>query len=545
MKPYTESEPVFSESIQVTEPTDPAHADNINAGPKQLLQNTLVNKKEIEDLKQGNNEVEFDDTVIPGEGEGPGEVPDPAEALEQITSGKSVPALIGHIKRTLTGLLPLSQRALNIAMGKSRAWVFATVEDLDAWLAVPANVKQLNIGDNFYITAVDVPDYWWDGTQKQKLETQKVDLTAYDQRISANASAISELNSKYNSFEQAKSTIINSALGKALNMISTTTIAAVASKIASVVNRGAWNGSIGNSGGSVTIPSGYHDGSGRVTGPTLAGLVGSNVNLDSGARMLSGYTAYGANGTKHSGSIINRSSTIQTVVADTSDTNKSIYWINGTNLWIIPAVGYWGTWDWNTSRIQIAASTLGVIASKILNDTTICGVRGTVAMKTSGSTPVTASGKYGFDTSNGFWMYIPANAYYSTAHWINVPYAQASALIGGSAASWNCPCMTSTTGINHSFPETVFSETVSRACYIIAASFVHGGSDYTTSGVTVSGGSQKYRWQGKAAIDGSWNCGCATIVVQYVPAGTKVTVKAASPSTNNISSDYIVVKGTI
>ncbi len=184
MKPYTESEPVFSESIQVTEPTDPAHADNINAGPKQLLQNTLVNKKEIEDLKQGNNEVEFDDTVIPGEGEGPGEVPDPAEALEQITSGKSVPALIGHIKRTLTGLLPLSQRALNIAMGKSRAWVFATVEDLDAWLAVPANVKQLNIGDNFYITAVDVPDYWWDGTQKQKLETQKVDLTTYDQRIS-------------------------------------------------------------------------------------------------------------------------------------------------------------------------------------------------------------------------------------------------------------------------------------------------------------------------------------------------------------------------
>ena len=50
MKPYTESEPVFSESIQVTEPTDPAHADNINAGPKQLLQNTLVNKKEIDDI---------------------------------------------------------------------------------------------------------------------------------------------------------------------------------------------------------------------------------------------------------------------------------------------------------------------------------------------------------------------------------------------------------------------------------------------------------------------------------------------------------------
>ena len=198
MKPYTESEPVFSESIQVTEPTDPAHADNINAGPKQLLQNTLVNKKEIEDLKQGNNEVEFDDT-IPGEGEEPGGGPDPAETLEQITSGKSVPVLIGHIKRTLTGLLSLSQRALNIAMGKNQARVFATVDALDAWLSVPEHTAELKVGDNFYITAVDVPDYWWDGTQKQKLETQKVDLTTYDQKIAALEAKDSELNGNISS----------------------------------------------------------------------------------------------------------------------------------------------------------------------------------------------------------------------------------------------------------------------------------------------------------------------------------------------------------
>ena len=198
MKPYTESEPVFSESIQVTEPTDPAHADNINAGPKQLLQNTLVNRKEIEDLKQGNNEVEFDDT-IPGEGEEPGGGPDPAETLEQITSGKSVPVLIGHIKRTLTGLLSLSQRALNIAMGKNQARVFATVDALDAWLSVPEHTAELKVGDNFYITAVDVPDYWWDGTQKQKLETQKVDLTTYDQKIAALEAKDSELNGNISS----------------------------------------------------------------------------------------------------------------------------------------------------------------------------------------------------------------------------------------------------------------------------------------------------------------------------------------------------------
>ena len=207
MKDYTENEPVFSESIQVTEPTDPAHADNINAGPKQLLQNTLVNRKEIEDLKQGNNEVAFDDTVIPGEGEGPGEVPDPAEALEQITSGKSVPALIGHIKRTLTGLLPLSQRALNIAMGKNQARVFATVDALDAWLSVPEHTAELKVGDNFYITAVDVPDYWWDGSAKQELEVQKVDLTAYDRKIVALEAKDSELNENLSSHSHAWSAI--------------------------------------------------------------------------------------------------------------------------------------------------------------------------------------------------------------------------------------------------------------------------------------------------------------------------------------------------
>ena len=47
MKTYTKSDPVFSESIQITETTDPAHADNINVAPKQLLQNTVVNNRAI------------------------------------------------------------------------------------------------------------------------------------------------------------------------------------------------------------------------------------------------------------------------------------------------------------------------------------------------------------------------------------------------------------------------------------------------------------------------------------------------------------------
>ena len=41
MKEYTSANPAFSESINIVETTDPAHADNINAATTQLLQNTL------------------------------------------------------------------------------------------------------------------------------------------------------------------------------------------------------------------------------------------------------------------------------------------------------------------------------------------------------------------------------------------------------------------------------------------------------------------------------------------------------------------------
>jgi hypothetical protein len=66
-----------------------------------------------------------------------------------------------------------------IARGKSRAIVFNTEEELNAWLLIPSNVQTLEIGDNFYIRDVEVPDYWWDGTEKKELEAEKVDLSNY------------------------------------------------------------------------------------------------------------------------------------------------------------------------------------------------------------------------------------------------------------------------------------------------------------------------------------------------------------------------------
>lgn len=64
-----------------------------------------------------------------------------------------------------------------VAKGASRAFVFDTVAALDTWLGVAANKATLQKGDNLYIRATDVPDYWWDGTAKQPLETEKVVFT--------------------------------------------------------------------------------------------------------------------------------------------------------------------------------------------------------------------------------------------------------------------------------------------------------------------------------------------------------------------------------
>ena len=66
-----------------------------------------------------------------------------------------------------------------IAKGRATGYVFDTVDDMNTWLSNADNLAKLVLGDNLYIKAVDVPDYWWDGTQAQQLETQKVDLSEY------------------------------------------------------------------------------------------------------------------------------------------------------------------------------------------------------------------------------------------------------------------------------------------------------------------------------------------------------------------------------
>ena len=50
MKDYTSNNPIFSDKIKIVEVSDPGHADNVNQAPMQLLQNTLANRKAIENI---------------------------------------------------------------------------------------------------------------------------------------------------------------------------------------------------------------------------------------------------------------------------------------------------------------------------------------------------------------------------------------------------------------------------------------------------------------------------------------------------------------
>lgn len=66
------------------------------------------------------------------------------------------------------------------------------------------------------------------------------------------------LNNKIKSFENTKSSIVSSGLGRALSMTSSNTWAQIVSKITSVVNRGKLNWSSSNT--TYTVPVGYYSG---------------------------------------------------------------------------------------------------------------------------------------------------------------------------------------------------------------------------------------------------------------------------------------------
>lgn len=121
----------------------------------------------------------------PGEKGNPGKTPVKgvdywtAEDKEAIINETINSNEIQEVIESVGTAIDIAERAESIARGKATGYVFDTFEDMQMWLANEANTKMLNLGDNLYIRALDVPDYWWDGNATQQLETEKVDLTEY------------------------------------------------------------------------------------------------------------------------------------------------------------------------------------------------------------------------------------------------------------------------------------------------------------------------------------------------------------------------------
>lgn len=83
------------------------------------------------------------------------------------------------------GVYTAINEIMQVANGKTACYVFDTVQQMNDWLNLSNNKASLHTGDVFLIRALNVPDYWWDGTADNgnggvsQLETTKVDLTDY------------------------------------------------------------------------------------------------------------------------------------------------------------------------------------------------------------------------------------------------------------------------------------------------------------------------------------------------------------------------------
>lgn len=105
------------------------------------------------------------------------------KVLGDVTNGAGV---------SLNGLKSDIDNIEVIAEGGAIAKVFDTKADLDTWLEVAGNAETLVVGQNIYIVEAGTPDYWWDGTGLQVLETDKVEIESmtYDETMSVlNATA--------------------------------------------------------------------------------------------------------------------------------------------------------------------------------------------------------------------------------------------------------------------------------------------------------------------------------------------------------------------
>lgn len=155
------------------------------------------------------------------------DIADTANEAKQIAQAAQTTA--GQAVTTAQTAQTTANEAKSIAQGRAQAKVFDTVEDMNAWLAVPANTATLNVGDPIYIRAANSPDYWWDGTQALEMETD-VDLTDVYTKEEADAKFVAQVPGKglsTNDFTTAEKNKLAGLSNYTLPKATTTTLGGV------------------------------------------------------------------------------------------------------------------------------------------------------------------------------------------------------------------------------------------------------------------------------------------------------------------------------
>ena len=189
------------------------------------------------------------------------------------------------------------------------------------------------------------------------LLNKKVNKDEYDTAISQLNGDISTLSGKISSFNGTKSDIVSSGLGKAIGLTSSSTWANIVNAIKGIANRGTnqYAGGVGQGTDYIAlnkIPVGYYGPANGSWSPEIR-TAKSNFGTATAAQVLSGATFTSTAGLKSTGSMKNWSKSIQTATTSTADQSKSCYRISNGNIEVVPAIGYWGMWDWNQSCIRV------------------------------------------------------------------------------------------------------------------------------------------------------------------------------------------------
>ncbi|KAA6395908.1 MAG: hypothetical protein EZS28_008568 [Streblomastix strix] len=99
-----------------------------------------------------------------------------ASSISKLSKNDASILLAGGGDMLVSSLVTQSQlqEIRDIASGKSKIYVFSTLDELNDWISYQENVAKLVIGDNLYIVDKEVTDYWWEGIN---LKVPKIELS--------------------------------------------------------------------------------------------------------------------------------------------------------------------------------------------------------------------------------------------------------------------------------------------------------------------------------------------------------------------------------